>query len=85
MPKSQSLRRNHIEMQQIACRPVAASEALRVPAASGVYKRSHQQFGHRIPENPYPPNLGGEDFTPQIWGVTLQKSLVLQCFLRVTS
>ena len=39
-----------------------------------------------IPENPYPPNLGGDEtHTPQIWGVNLQKSLVLQCFLRVTS
>ena len=31
-----------------------------------------------FPENPYPPNLGGADF---FWGVNLQKSLVLKCFL----
>ena len=25
------------------------------------------------PKNPYPPNLGGEDFTPQIWGASARK------------
>ena len=28
---------------------------------------------HTNPESPHPPNLGGEDFTPQIWGVCLKK------------
>ena len=35
------------------------------------------------PRKPTPPKFGGWRFTPQIWGVNLQKSLVLQCFLRV--
>ena len=39
--------------------------------------------GVSYPENPYPPNLGGE-IHPQIWVVNLQKSLVLQRFFTHT-
>ena len=36
------------------------------------------------PENPYPPNLGGEDFTPQIWGVSARKHSKISDFWRFT-
>ena len=36
------------------------------------------------PENPYPPNSGGEDFTPQIWGVSARKHCKNGIFWRFT-
>ena len=36
------------------------------------------------PENPHPPNFGGEDFTPQIWGVSARKHCKTSVFWRFT-
>ena len=41
-------------------------------------------FAKAAPWKPMPPKFGGWRFTPWIWGVKRQKSLVLQCILRVT-
>ena len=58
---------------------------LAVDSSIAVANRSLRRVFVSVPEDPYPPNSGGDDFTPRIWGVWLKKHCKTRDFWRFTT